>query len=106
MTLGNRGGANPCQRLGEEDVLIFRPDRDADRARRAEARRGPHDDALAQQGLEQRARVLGTALGEDEVAARGPAGVEAVPAQRLLARRSPARVLGAPASQLAVVVEA
>src|SRR5689334_20191085 len=62
----SRTSRNSTERLAEELVLLGRSDRHADRPRSAEACGRPHDHALAQELLEERARVVAD-LGEQEV---------------------------------------
>ena len=72
----------------EERVLLGRPDGDANRLRRAEARERPDDHALAQQPVEERRAAAD--VGEEEVPQRRAGRLEAVASERSPSSSRPA----------------
>ena len=96
----------PAERLAEELVLLGRPNRDADRSRRAEAAGRPHDHALASSASNS-GRGIVPDLGEEEVRHRRPGRVEAVLAEDAArAARGPLRCRRAGALELGARIQA
>src|SRR5205823_4771581 len=93
-----------AERVPEEGVLLGRADRHADRAGRAEALGRSDHDALPEQLLEHGAPVAD--VGEEEVAERGPCGLDAMLAQSSVELRAAAGVLGTAPRNLGVVADA